>query len=158
FHSFAFDLLGGVGDLEKSATIIKDATQLIINNEVDAYKVTRAVLVIDEAQDMNEDEFNLIQALINYNENLTVIAVGDDDQNIFEFRGSSSEYFRQIAKEENAFYELTVNFRSKNNLVEFANQFAMKIPNRLKTTPIRSFTDKDGTIKITRQLNRNYVS
>ncbi|CDR30266.1 ATP-dependent DNA helicase recQ [Acholeplasma oculi] len=158
FHSFAFDLLGKVGDLEKTDTIIKDATQLIINNEVDAYKVTRAVLVIDEAQDMNEDEFNLIQALINYNENLTVIAVGDDDQNIFEFRGSSSEYFRQIAKEENAFYELTVNFRSKNNLVEFANQFAMKIPNRLKSTPIRSFTDKDGTIKITRQLNRNYVS
>jgi ATP-dependent DNA helicase RecQ len=157
FHSFAFDLLGKVGDLDKTETIIKEATELIINENADAYKITKAVIVIDEAQDMNEDEYNLVLALVEYNENLRIIAVGDDDQNIFEFRGSSAKYFRQIAREENAFYELPINFRSKKNIVEFTNQHAKKITNRLKITPIRSKTQEDGTIKITRHMNNNFI-
>ncbi len=40
--------------------------------------------VIDETQDMDEDEFGLIRALMEYNEEMRVIAVGDDDQNIYE--------------------------------------------------------------------------
>lgn len=47
------------------------------------------VLVIDEAQDMNEDEFSLIEALIRHNDDMRIIAVGDDDQSIYEFRHAS---------------------------------------------------------------------
>ena len=108
------------------------------------------VLVIDEAQDMNLDEYNLVEALMEYNESLRVIAVGDDDQNIFEWRGSSSDYFRSIVEEEEAFYELPVNFRSKSNLVDFSNQFVHTISKRLKKQTISSFTKELGTIKITK--------
>jgi ATP-dependent DNA helicase RecQ len=44
------------------------------------------VLVVDEAQDMNADEYALVKALMEVNEEMRVILVGDDDQNIYEFR------------------------------------------------------------------------
>jgi ATP-dependent DNA helicase RecQ len=157
FHSFCFDILGQVGDLEKTKFIIKEAAELIEKYEADPMKITRSVLVIDEAQDINEDEYNLIQKLIQYNEGLRVIAVGDDDQNIFEFRGSSSKYFRQIASEEGAFYELPINFRSKKNIVDFANVFTKHMKERLKRQPIRSYTNDMGKIKIHYYKDTNLI-
>ncbi len=52
---------------------------MIKNQEVEASKIIKKVLVIDEAQDMDADEFSLVEALIESNDNLRVIAVGDDD-------------------------------------------------------------------------------
>nr|WP_018360598.1 UvrD-helicase domain-containing protein [Porphyromonas macacae] len=46
---------------------------------------------LDEAQDMDADEFSLIKTLMEQNEEMRVIAVGDDDQNIYEFRGANSK-------------------------------------------------------------------
>ncbi len=37
---------------------------------------------------MGDEEFALVEELISCNEDMRVIAVGDDDQNIYEFRGS----------------------------------------------------------------------
>lgn len=150
FHSYAFDVVGRLGTIETTYNIIKEATELIKNREVNPIKATKMVLVIDEAQDMNLDEYNLVKALMEYNESLRVIAVGDDDQNIFEWRDSSSDYFRSIVEEENAFYELPVNFRSKANLVDFSNQFVNTISKRLKKQSIRSHQKELGNIKITK--------
>src|SRR5690606_16793152 len=62
FHSYCFDLLGKVGNLEKSDDILKKTVEKIKNREVEASRITKTVLVIDEAQDMDEDEFSLIRA------------------------------------------------------------------------------------------------
>lgn len=43
---------------------------------------------------MTEDEFALVEALIRKNEDLKVVAVGDDDQNIYSFRRSNSRYMK----------------------------------------------------------------
>ena len=43
------------------------------------------MIVIDEAQDMNADSCRLVNALMHSNEDMRVIAVGDDDQCIFSF-------------------------------------------------------------------------
>jgi len=91
FHSFCFDLLGKVGSLERSEDILKIALNRIHSNEVEVSRITKTVLVIDEAQDMDGDEYQLLNALLKHNEDLRVIAVGDDDQNIYEFRGASSK-------------------------------------------------------------------
>ena len=64
FHAYCFDLLGKVGSLEKSDVILKKTIEKIKSKEVEASKITKTVLVIDEAQDMDEDEFNLINALM----------------------------------------------------------------------------------------------
>ena len=155
FHSFAFDLLGRVGTLEKSDTIVKDATALIESGEADNLKITKTVLVIDEAQDMTKDEYNLINAIINHNDGIRVIAVGDDDQNIFEFRDSDSKYLKMLSGEEP--YELTKNFRSKNNLVMFSNKLISMVSDRLKKKPIISYTDSHGSISIIYHPNNNFT-
>ena len=49
------------------------------------------MLVIDEAR-MDAHEFALINALMEQNEEMRVIAVGDDDQNIYEFREAVQIY------------------------------------------------------------------
>jgi len=137
FHSYCFDLLGKVGSLEKSDVILKKTVEKINNKEVEVSRITKTVLVIDEAQDMDEDEFNLIKALMAQNEEMRVIAVGDDDQNIYEFRGASSKYLEQFILINQAVkHELVENYRSKNNLVEFTNRFVHRINHRLKKNPI----------------------
>lgn len=158
FHSYCFDLLGKVGSLEKSETILKRTTEKIRNREVEPNRITKTVLVIDEAQDMNREEFDLIRTLMDENEDMRVIAVGDDDQNIYQFRGSSSAYMNLLIDENGAVkYELVENYRSKSNLVSFANQFLMGIPNRLKVTPIIPKQSDDGKIKLLRYQHSNLV-
>lgn len=159
FHSYCFDLLGKVGSLEKSDDIVKRTIEKIRNGEVEASRITKTVLVIDEAQDMDKDEYTLIKTLMEQNEEMRVIAVGDDDQNIYEFRGASSKYLEQLMIENNAVkHELIENYRSKNNLVEFTNQFVKWIPHRLKETPVIARQRDNGKIKIVRYQSDNLIS
>ena len=159
FHSYCFDLLGKVGSLEKSDAILKSTIEKIKNGEVEANRITKTVLVIDEAQDMDADEFALINTLMEQNEEMRVIAVGDDDQNIYEFRGASSKYLEQfMAERKAAKHELIENYRSKNNLVEFTNRFVKKIRHRLKETPIAAKQTDNGNIKLVRYQNGNLIS
>ena len=159
FHAYCFDLLGKVGNLEKSDEIIKNTIEKIKNGDVEVCRITKTVLVIDEAQDMNEDEFNLIKTLMEENEEMRVIAVGDDDQNIFEFRGASSKYLGQFVNSKSAVkYELLENYRSKSNLVEFSNQFAKRIQDRLKFTPVIAKQNDNGIIKIVQYRSKNLFS
>jgi len=156
FHSYCFDLLGKVGSIEKSEDIIKRTVEKINTGEVDLTKLTKTVLVIDEAQDMSEAEYSLVKALMDENDNLRIIAVGDDDQNIYEFRGSSSAHFESLLNEPDAKkYELVDNYRSNANIVEFANQFAKGITHRFKTIPINPIKNKSGKISICKLTSEN---
>ena len=159
FHSYCFDLLGKVGSLEKSDAILKNTVEKIKKGEVETNRITKTVLVIDEAQDMDADEFALISILMEKNEEMRVIAVGDDDQNIYSFRGADSKYLEQLITIKNATkYELIENYRSKNNLVEFTNQFVKKINHRLKKNPIFAKQKDNGNLKIVHYLSNNLIT
>lgn len=159
FHSYCFDLLGKVGSLEKSDTILKKTVERIENGEVEANSITKTVLVIDEAQDMDQDEYDLIKAMMEKNEEMRVIAVGDDDQNIYEFRGASSKYLEQFIQLHHATkHELVENYRSKSNLVHFANAFVQRIQHRLKDTPIIPKHKDNGKIKIVRYRSAHLIT
>ncbi|MDD4597387.1 MAG: RecQ family ATP-dependent DNA helicase [Lentimicrobiaceae bacterium] len=159
FHSYCFDLLGKVGSLEKSRVIIKKTIEKIRSREVEVSRITKTVLVIDEAQDMDEDEFDLINALMEQNEEMRVIVVGDDDQNIFEFRGASSKYLEQFIQVNKAVkHELVENYRSKSNLVDFTNQFVKRIHRRLKHTPIIPKQTGNGKIKLVHHQSGNLTA
>lgn len=150
FHSYCFDLLGKIGTLEASSNVVTDAAEMIRNGEVEQGKITKSVLVIDEAQDMDEHEFELVKALMMINDDMRVIAVGDDDQNIYEFRGSNSEHLRTLIEHYGATkYEMTENYRSKTNIIALANAFAESITERMKSTPIESVTSEIGEVRIT---------
>jgi ATP-dependent DNA helicase RecQ len=159
FHSYCFDLLGKVGTIDKSDSILKMAVEKIKNNEVEASRITKTVLVIDEAQDMDVVEFELIKTLMEKNEEMRVIAVGDDDQNIYEWRGADSKYLLSFITEQKATkYELITNYRSKSNLVSFTNQFLKTFDKRLKEIPIEANQKDNGKIKIVHYKNENLIT
>ena len=155
FHSYCFDLLGKVGSIENSKNVVSDAAEMIRNGEVELGRITKTVVVIDEAQDMDSDEFALIEALMERNDEMRVIAVGDDDQNIYGFRGSDSKYMRSFITEKGAVkYELTENYRSCKSIVAFANAFAETITNRMKTNRISAVNSGDGELQLIRHKSR----
>lgn len=150
FHSYAFDLLGRIGNLEDAKDVVGRAARMISEGEVEPNRIGKTVLVVDEAQDMSSEEFALVRALMSVNEEMRVIAVGDDDQNIYEFRGSDSNYMRQLlADDKSTFVEMTENYRSTQHVVAFANAFVKGIHNRMKQTPILSMSKDEGTVVVT---------
>ena len=102
---------------------------------------------------MGTDDFRLIQALMKQNEEMRVIAVGDDDQNIYAFRGSDSKHMQSLVSQEGAMlYEMTDNYRSAKAVVDCANRFVQRIPNRLKHTSIQSVTGEEGRVLTLKSL------
>ncbi|MBQ7488238.1 MAG: RecQ family ATP-dependent DNA helicase [Clostridia bacterium] len=156
FHSFCFDILGRIGTLQASADIVPKATQMIEAGEVEPERITKTVLVIDEAQDMDSNEFVLVQTLMQHNDSIRVIAVGDDDQNIFGFRGSDSRYLEQLRTMPDArLYEMTDNYRSDRAIVALSNRFVMRMRHRMKTIPIQSASREAGLVRITEHPSGN---
>ena len=153
FHSYSFDLIGKQGSLNEAKDVVRRAAEMIERGEVEPSKTAKSVLVIDEAQDMGEDDFRLVQALMWQNEEMRVIAVGDDDQNIFAFRGSDSKYMQALAQQQGArLYEMTDNYRSAKAIVDCANRFVQRIPGRMKQTPIQSATGEEGNVTTLKSL------
>ena len=153
FHSYSFDLIGKQGNLDEAKDVVRLAAEMIGRGEVEPSKIAKSVLVIDEAQDMGEDDFRLIQALMQKNEEMRVIAVGDDDQNIYAFRGSDARYMQSLISQNGAkLYEMTDNYRSAKAVVDCANRFVQHIPGRMKHTAIHSATGEEGKVKTLRSL------
>ncbi|MCB9235280.1 MAG: RecQ family ATP-dependent DNA helicase [Bacteroidia bacterium] len=155
YHGFAFRLIGKKGDLLKSENIVQNATQAIREGEVPIEKVAaKSVLMLDEFQDISETEWEFIQAIGEKASDFRIIAAGDDDQSIYEFRGASVEYMRKlVAKEKSQTYFLTRNYRSKENIVQFANQFLKLLPDgsRIKASqPLVAKDQSHGTLRLNR--------
>ncbi|MCR4715806.1 MAG: ATP-dependent helicase, partial [Lachnospiraceae bacterium] len=156
FHSYCFDLLGKIGNILESKNVVEDATKLIIEGESDFGKITKSVLVIDEAQDMDEYEYTLVKLLIKHNEEMRVIAVGDDDQNIYKFRGSDSKYLKNLLSDYDAsLYSLLANYRSSQKIVEFSNHFVTLLADRMKTDEIYAVSQEEGEVGLYNHTGNN---
>ncbi len=95
-------------------------------------------ILVDEYQDIGPEQYELISAIagrqLNDDESkLTLFAVGDDDQNIYSFRGASVQYIRQFQDDygPNLKY-LTSNYRSTRNIIEASNAIIEPAHNRMK--------------------------
>ncbi len=155
FHSYCFDLLGRIGNLEDAQNVVKKAAEMVSQGEVEPNKIGKTVLVIDEAQDIGPDEYSLVKALIHNNEEMRVIAVGDDDQNIFEFRGADSNHMFLLSNENgSSFVEMTENYRCACSPVAFANEFLKNIDNRIKHTPIIPVRKEAGLVEVTHHKSK----
>jgi ATP-dependent DNA helicase RecQ len=106
--------------------------------------------VVDEYQDISQAEYDFLQTLIEIAGEVRVIVVGDDDQNIYEFRGSSVEFMRSFVRDQQAkTYFLSKNYRAAANLVDFSNQFLKCFrSDRLKASqPLKAHKSNSGRIK-----------
>jgi len=78
-------------------------------------------IMVDEVQDVDGDQWDIVRMLAGKKENLVI--VGDDDQNLYKWRGASSKYmlnFPMYYKKGRVLY-MEDNFRSSGNINAAAN-------------------------------------
>ncbi len=154
FHGLALRLLGRNVEPDKSANLdfdrlIEDATRLLsaeqLETGLDEHN-QRAVLLggiehilVDEYQDINAEQYALIAALAGKNtsdedDRLSLLAVGDDDQSIYQFRRANVKYIHQFQQDYQADVSfLTQNYRSTANIISAANSLIAHNRDRMKT-------------------------
>ena len=95
-------------------------------------------ILVDEYQDIGSDQYELISALAGRTledeaGKLTLFAVGDDDQNIYAFNGTSVEFIRRFERDygPKPIY-LTTNYRSTGHIVAAANAVIEPARERMK--------------------------
>lgn len=91
-------------------------------------------LFVDEVQDINEVQYRIMHTF--YKNGCFIVGIGDDSQNIYEFRGSNIEYILKFAKTFSPCktHMLTKNFRSTEIIVDFANKVIEKNKNKIPKT------------------------
>ena len=79
---------------------------------------------------------------------LSIMAVGDDDQNIYAFRGANVEFIRKFQKDYPAkVVYLVENYRSSKHIIDAANQLIRHNVDRMKTEhPIRINRERDPNL------------
>lgn len=94
-------------------------------------------LLIDEFQDINKLQYDTILLLVNQHKNLFV--VGDDDQAIYAFRGSSPAFMKTFMIDFSDAKQilLNTNYRSRQKIVHFAvksiSNNKVRFPKNIKT-------------------------
>jgi len=95
-------------------------------------------VLLDEYQDINADHYDLISALAGRalsgaDDKLTLLAVGDDDQNIYAFNDANASFIRQFEVDYQAkVCYLVENYRSTGQIIACANQVISKAKERMK--------------------------
>ncbi len=96
-------------------------------------------ILVDEYQDIDRDQYALISALAGRTLNddhgkLSLFAVGDDDQNIYDFAGASVEFIRRFTEDYGAQPSwLVENYRSTAYIIDAANAFIAPARQRMKS-------------------------
>lgn len=128
--------------------IIKDAIQLlkgekdIPGTEPDEHRDRLlsgySHILVDEYQDIDEDQYELVSAIAGRLESekdnrLAIMAVGDDDQNIYTFRGANIRFIRQFQTDySKQVVYLVANYRSSKNIISAANALIRANRDRMK--------------------------
>ena len=119
---------------------------------------------IDEFQDVDQDQAGMISALTGRlrkdARRVTICAVGDDDQNIYSFRGTSIEFIRRFEQDYGAQRRLLrVNYRSSGPIVRAANALIEPAPDRLKSdtrlVSARDERDAATPVRLVRCVDRS---
>ena len=114
------------------------------------YRRSYQYICIDEAQDLNNAQYQLLLALVNA-EHKDIMMVGDPNQSIFHFNGSSPEYMdKKFVKKFNpATIELNENYRSSKAVLAATKKIVPEVENIPNTVlegifEIHGFEDEDA--------------
>lgn len=102
-------------------------------------------LIVDEYQDVNPAQEKLIELLAKPHGTADLVVVGDDDQAIYQWRGSSVQNIVTFAQRhaDVAQFKLLTNRRSRPGVVNVANTFSQTIPGRIPKQML-PFREADG--------------
>jgi ATP-dependent DNA helicase RecQ len=158
YHSLAMRLTGSSFaeraerrkvSVEDFSNVIPDAVRLL-NGEIELSGLEKDELrerllagyryiLVDEYQDIDQDQYQLISAiagrtLSDPDSKLALLAVGDDDQNIYTFRGANVEFIRRFQEDYKAeTHYLVENYRSSGHIIAAANCLIAHNHDRMKT-------------------------
>jgi ATP-dependent DNA helicase RecQ len=98
-------------------------------------------ILIDEYQDIDQPQYDMISALAGRtleadvaDARLSILAVGDDDQNVYTFRGANIRFIREFERDYQAHtYYLVENYRSTANIIGAANRLIRNNRDRMKS-------------------------
>ncbi|MCK4997281.1 ATP-dependent helicase [Candidatus Pacearchaeota archaeon] len=97
------------------------------NDEIrNEYKNNFKSIMVDEAQDLNVVQMKILELL----ENNNLCLIGDDCQNIYEWRGSSNDLVFKFRENEN---EITLkeNYRSTSHIIKSVNNIIDSMKNKI---------------------------
>ena len=101
-------------------------------------------ILVDEYQDVDAEQYELVSLVAGKGREegerkMAILAVGDDDQNIYRFRGASVEFIRKFQHDYQAeIHYLIENYRSTAHIIAAANCLIARNTERMKTGhPIR---------------------
>jgi ATP-dependent DNA helicase RecQ len=135
---------------EKLDEVMAQATALLRGDEFEPEEAEEAEesrtrllagfrwILVDEYQDIGKAEYDLISALAgrttsDADTRLTLFAVGDDDQNIYSFNGTSPEFIRRFEQDYDAKTEYLIdNYRSSGHIVNASNAVIAQATPRMK--------------------------
>ncbi len=155
YHGLALRLLGrSLGgaasgeELPDFARLLEDATSLLSDGQEpdgvrgeetrDRILAGFSHILVDEYQDVDEREYAFISAIAGRKEadedrKLAIIAVGDDDQSIYGFKGANVGFIRRFQQDYQAReHYLTENYRSTKAIIAASNRLIAKNTDRMK--------------------------
>ncbi|MGH7944483.1 MAG: UvrD-helicase domain-containing protein, partial [Opitutaceae bacterium] len=168
YHGLALRLTGrslaGAADGEEVPNfdrILEDATTLLTgaarsdgvrgDETRDRILAGFSHILVDEYQDIDEREYAFVSAIAGRSEadedrKLSIMAVGDDDQSIYGFKGANVDFIRRFERDYQAQqHYLTENYRSTKAIISVANRLIQRNTDRMKVAqPIRINRSRSG--------------
>ena len=95
-------------------------------------------ILVDEYQDIDEDQYDLVSAIAGKSLGeedcrLSLMAVGDDDQNIYTFRGANVHFIGRFQEDYDArIIYLVENYRSSKHIISASNSLIRQNRDRMK--------------------------
>ena len=159
YHGLSLRLTGHAMDSQNQSTenfadLIKEAIRLLKGEKTvlgfDADEIRDRLLagyryiLVDEYQDIDTEQYQLISAIagrtLDDDNKLTILAVGDDDQNIYSFRGANIRFIRQFKDDYQAReHYLVENYRSSAHIIAAANALIQHNKDRMKVDASDSY-------------------
>lgn len=129
-------------------------------------------VLVDEYQDIDDDQYEMITHIArragqedDEDRRATILAVGDDDQNIYAWRHAKVRHLRQFKKEFKAkLHYLVENYRSTRHIIEASNALIqhnrdrMKIDRPIRINDARECQPPGGVWQRVDRLTRGRVS
>lgn len=142
------------GYIDFSLMIFEALRQIEINPEAQTYLSRIKYLVVDEYQDVNDLQEKLILRIAEAGANICV--VGDDDQTIYQFRGSNANNMISFPERYNEVHQVRLekNFRCAPGIVDVADCVISNNEHRIPKKMISGATELAAEIEAIRYNNK----
>lgn len=147
--------LSNHGYIDFSLMIFETLRQIESNRKVQEYLSTIKYLVVDEYQDVDDLQEKLIRCIAEAGANICV--VGDDDQTIYQFRGSNADNMISFSKRYADVHQVRLekNFRCTPGIVDVADSVIGYNQRRISKKMISSATEKIADVRATRYNDKH---